>query len=112
MASFHGDVINPNILRTEDGNSIPVTSRSESIMVDRVPNKTTTTHMNVMNVNAVDDNILHELNSDPGTISDVDFSTTSIDCFVTIHDKLLVKLNNHALLEYDPQWFLLDHCVT
>jgi len=106
IASSHGDVINPNILRSEDGNSIPITSSSVSIMVDRVPNQTTTTPLDVMNVNAMDDNILHELNSDPGTISDVDFNTTSIDCFVTIHDKFLVKLNNHASLEYDPQWFL------
>lgn len=67
-AIWHGNMINPNIGCTEDGNPIAIAHCSKTDMIHRIPNHATTARDNVMNVEAVDDDILDELDSNARAI--------------------------------------------
>lgn len=107
----HGDVIDPDILGPEERYPIAITSRAEAVVVDRVPNHATFLGNNVVDPQAMDDHIAHELNSYPSAVGNVDPDAAPVDGLVSLHDHFLLECDHHVAIKYDPQRLLLDHCV-
>ena len=105
----HGIMVNPNVGWTINGDSITITSASIAKVIDRIPNKSSWAWNNVVNVEAMDDHILDELNCNAGTIGDMDIDSPSINGFVTGHDQLLIQPNYHTASKHNPQRPWLDH---
>ena len=83
-------MINPNIGGPENGYAIPVAPGAEAIVADGVPDQTTIPDFNVMNMEAVDDDIMDKLDSNASTTGNVDIDSTGINGFITGHDELLI----------------------
>lgn len=81
-------------------------------MVVGVSDHATAGRHNVVDVKAVDDHILGELNAKTSTIGNVNIGTTSIDGLVTRHHQLLGQLDDHATPKYDPQWTFLNCSIS
>lgn len=64
-----------------------------------------------MNVDAVDDHVLHELDRNLGPIADANICTPTIDCLVVRQDELFAELDDHVTGKDYPEWFGLDHSV-
>lgn len=110
-ASLHGDMIDPNILRSEDGDPVAVAPGSETEVVGGVSDHAAVAGDDVGDPDAVDDHVLHELDGDAGAVGDVDGGAAAVDGLVARHDQLLVQPDHHAALEDDPQRLQLDHGV-
>ena len=52
------------------------------------------------------DNILHIFHSDARSIADLNFYPSPLNCLITIHEKLIVPLEN------DPEWLWFDHAMS
>lgn len=111
LAVGHGNVVDPNVGRSEDRDAVTVALCPDSDMIDGVPDVATTTGGNVMNVKIVDDDVLHKLNRDASTVGDADVGTAGVDGLVTSHYELLRQPDDHAAGEDDPQRLLLDDGV-
>nr|GMC56981.1 hypothetical protein BHM03_00038743 [Ipomoea batatas] len=98
--------------RTVDGNAIAVAHGAEPKVVLRVSDQAAVASYNVVDVNAVDDHVLHKLEGDPGAAADVDPRSSTVDRLVALHDQLLVKPDDHVTFEDDPQRLLLYRGVT
>ncbi|RDY05902.1 hypothetical protein CR513_10199, partial [Mucuna pruriens] len=64
---------------------------------------------NFLDVNSMDDDIVHVLHGETIAILDLDVRTTTINGLVGGNQELLHQFNDHAMLEYNPQWALLDN---
>ncbi|RYR56767.1 hypothetical protein Ahy_A05g022466 [Arachis hypogaea] len=119
----HGNMVNPNIAGTKDRDSITITACPKPIMALRIPNKSTGTGNNVMNLDSMDDYIIDVLESDACTLSNVDINSSSINSLVTRHHELLIESNIHAMSKDNPQrsiscdcmakgtWFWINHVI-
>lgn len=107
----HRNVVDPKVGRAEDGNPIPVASGPQTDVADRVSNQATRSGNNVVNVEAVDDDVLDELDGDTCPAGNVDVDAPSINGLVTSHDELLVEPDGHRAREDDPQGLRLGHRV-
>lgn len=83
-------MINPNICGPENRYTIPIASCAEAIVAGRVPDQATIANLNIMNVEAMDDDIMHKLQSQASTIGNVHIGSTGINGFITGHDQLLI----------------------
>ena len=61
-----------------------------------IPDHATAGGLDVMYVEAMDDDVLHKLDGNSGPIVDVHLVATPIDGPVRIHHQLLSKLDHHA----------------
>lgn len=104
-------MINPNVGGTEDGNPITVAFRPQSIVINGIPNHSTVAGNNVMNPEAMDDDILDELNSNTSSTSNMDIGSSTINGFVAAYDEFLVESDNHTMGKDDPKGYLLDNCM-
>lgn len=75
-------------------------------MVHGVSDQSPISHLNIVYVYVVNDDVPNKLDGDARTISDVDLGSTAVDGLVALHDQLLLQRDRHAVLEYDPQWLL------
>lgn len=108
-AVLHGDMIDPDILRPEDGDAVAVADGAEAVVVDGVPNHAAVLADDVVEPEAVDDYVADELDGDPGAVGDVDADAAAVDGLVALHDQLLLEDDEHVALEDDPQRLLLNH---
>lgn len=107
----HGDMVDPYIRRSKDGDAVAVASSPLAKMVDRVPDSAAMAGVNVMYVDAVDDDIINELKGDAGPTGNVDLVAAPINGLVAVHKQLLTEPDSHVSGKYDPQWLSLDHCM-
>lgn len=105
-------MVHPDMARTKDGNCIPISHGSPSIMGRRTANHSISSGFAVMDVEPMDDDIGDILDGNTGSVGNVDISATSINCLEAVHDKLLLKCDHHVLLKSDPEGFILDDCVS
>lgn len=102
-AVSHGNMVNPNMARAKDGNSITITLSPYTIVVLRISDKSTIPRLNVKNFDSMDDHILDELEGKTSPIDNVDVSSSSINGLITCHNQLLAQPNGHAMSKGDPQ---------
>ena len=65
-----------------------------------------------MDVDTVDDDVSHVLNSDARAAGDVHASSTAVYGLERVHHQLFFQLYDHVTCEDDPQRLVLDHCVS
>lgn len=82
-------MVNPDMTRAKNGNAVAVRHCSPSIMGRGATNHGITSSFTVMNMETVNNNIGHKLDGNACTVCYVYVSATSIDCFKTVHNKLL-----------------------
>lgn len=104
----HGEMVEPDVGGTEDGDAVTVAVCSEANVVGGVPDQTAGGDDNVVDVEAVDDHILGELDADTSTEGNVDIGAAGIDGLMAGHKQLFGQCNDHAPTKDDPQWLLLD----
>lgn len=104
-------MINPDIGAAIDRQSVAIALCPESEVADGVSDHATTPGLNVMDVKAMNDHILHKLQRNLSSLFDVNVGTTSVYGLVACHQQLLGQLDGHAMREGDPQWLLLDDSV-
>ncbi|RWW17256.1 hypothetical protein GW17_00018818 [Ensete ventricosum] len=107
----HGDMVDPDVARTVDGYAIAVAPGSEAVVVLGVPDHAAVAGLDVMDVEVVDDDIVHELDSDAGAAYDLDVGAPAIDRLVAVDDQLLGEADVHVVGEHDPERPVLDHTV-
>lgn len=112
MTPGHGNMVNPNVGGTEDGNAVTIAHGPQTHVVDSVSNHSARTDNNVMDTKAVDDDIFDVLKSNASPISNLNISPSCINGLVAGHDELLREPNGHVGREDDPQRSLLDHSMT
>ena len=56
-----------------------------------------------MNVNVVNDDVVHELKREASTSRNVNIVATAVDGLVTVHDELFLQSNVHVAAEDDPK---------
>jgi len=95
-------VIDPNTLRSIDGDSVPMAYIPIATMFNRVTNQPSWAGDNVPKLDPLDDNVVDIVDCDPRAVLNDHFSPTSIDGLVAVHDELLFEPNGHALLKSDP----------
>ena len=95
-------VIDPNALRSIDGDGTPMACIPTAIMVDRVTNHPSWPSDNVPELDPMDDDIFDIIDCDPRAVLNDHLSPTPIDGLVAVHDELLFEPNVHALLKSDP----------
>lgn len=98
----HGNMINPNIRRSINWNPISISLRAVPIMIHRVSNESTTTFLNMMNMEPVDDDVLHKLHRDLTTVADVNIGAARIYGLVISHQKLTAESYVHVTRKRDP----------
>ena len=111
LALRHGDMVDPNVGGPEDGDGITITPCPLSNMVHGVSYQATIPGLNVLNAKPVDDDIVHELQGDSGTVLDLNIGSTTINGLVGGDHQLLLQDNDHVALECDPQWAFLDGTI-
>lgn len=103
FAISHGNMVNPNIAATKDGNAITITLSPETIMCLRISDHPTLTNHDVKDLDPMDDDVLHKLHRDASTLGNVNIDTSSINGLVAVHDELLLEGDEHASSKDDPQ---------
>uniref|UniRef100_A0A6N2LGL1 Uncharacterized protein n=1 Tax=Salix viminalis TaxID=40686 RepID=A0A6N2LGL1_SALVM len=111
-AARHGNVIDPNIAGSKDGNPISVAVGPDPKMLHRIPDTATAGSDDVMDPNSMNDYVLDELYCDSSTIRDVYMMPTPINRLMARHNQLFRQLNVHVLRKYDPQRLRLDHSMS
>lgn len=101
-------MVEPNVSSPEEGDAIPVAPRPVAVMGKGIPDHATTAGLDVMYVEAVDDDIVDILDCDPGPVVDVHLVAAAVDGLVAAHDQLLIEPDHHAPGKYDPQRLILD----
>lgn len=82
LACIHGNMVDPYMRRAEDGDTIAIALCSKSIMINGISNIATGFGDDIMDVKAMDDNIVGELNGEASAIGNVNIKATSIDGLV------------------------------
>lgn len=100
--SRHGNVINPDIGRTEDGDAISVALSPKTDMVLLVHDHPSITLDNIVNMESMDDHIPYKLDHDPCTPNNTYIGSPGIYGLIARHNQLLVQPYNHAPCKIDP----------
>lgn len=96
---LHGQMIEPYVLCSEDGNPVSIGNRSEPNVVYRVSDESSRSNHNVMDENVVDDNVLDELDRNSGPVGNVDVGPAPVDRLVALHYQLLLQSDSVAVPE-------------
>ena len=80
-------------------------------MIRRIPDKPATTRLNIMDMDSMDDDILHKLQSKPSSISNMHVGATSINGSMTIHEKLFIQPDDHVPGEDNPERLAQDGSI-
>lgn len=76
-----------------------------------VPDVATGAGLDVVNVEVVNDDMLHELDGEAGTVGDVNVRPPTVDGLVVVDHQLLLELDDHVTGEDDPEWPVAGHAV-
>lgn len=104
-------VVHPDVGRAKDADRIAIARAPQSDVGNRVPDHAPTGRDDVVEVDAVDYDVLHELDGDPRAPGDMDVDAAAVDGLVASHDQLLLQVDDHVAREDDPQRLGLDHRV-
>lgn len=96
-------MVYPDVVRAEDIDAIPVRRTSAAIMWRRAPHIRRSCNLNVVDVNVVNDYVVHELKREASASGNVNIAATAVDGLVTVHDELLLQLNIHVAAEDYPE---------
>ncbi|RZR77799.1 hypothetical protein BHM03_00002992 [Ensete ventricosum] len=105
-------VVHPNVAGAENGNGIPVSHGSPSIVRRRAADHGIPGGLAAVDVEAMDDDVGDVLDGDAGAIGDVDVDTTSIDGLKAVHDEFFLERDLHVVVEGDPEGHVLDDGVS
>lgn len=81
----HGKMVEPDVRRSENRDTISIASGPDSNVVYGVSDHATSQRLSVVDVKAVDDHILDELQGDSATVGDVHVGATRVDGLVAGH---------------------------
>lgn len=104
-------MVHPDIVRPEDVNGISVCFASASVMGRRAPYVGRSGGLTVVNVNVVNDDVVHILNRKARSSSDVHIVTTTVESLETVHDELLFELYVHVAAKHNPEWLGLNDAI-
>lgn len=65
-----------------------------------------------MNVETMNYDVGHVLDGNARSSSNVDVSSSAVDCLEGVHDQLLLQLDHHVSFEDNPEWLILDDTVS
>lgn len=95
-------MIDPDLTRSEDGDSVAVRFCAPPIMRRARADVSLAGRDAVVNVDVVDYNIADVLERDAPSAYNVHVSTAAVDCLETVDDQLLFELDEHVAGEDDP----------
>ena len=111
IAISHGNMIDPDIARTKDGNAISITLSPQPIMCLGISDHSTPMNLNVVDLNSMDDDVADKLDGDASTTGNVDLNASSINGLIAGHDELLLEFDHHAAFKDNPQWASTCNCM-
>lgn len=106
------NMIDPDICSSVHGYSVAVALRPDPEVIYRVPDHPAASPFVVVNVNPVNDDVLHELDRDLSPVADMNVGSTPVYGLVAGHHQLLAQSYVHTAREDDPKRPRLDHCVS
>lgn len=89
-------VIDPHITRAIDRNGVAISLPSVAEMVGAAANHRGSRLLDVVDVQAVDDDIVHVLNGDARATRDVHIGAPPVDGLEAVHDELVLQLDVHV----------------
>lgn len=95
-------MIHPNMASPENRNPVSVRQSPPPIMPRRVSNISIPALLAVVDVQTMDDDIRHVLNSNARPAGDVYIGSSAVDGLERVHHELLFQLNGHVTFEDDP----------
>lgn len=105
-------MIDPYVPRTKDGYRITIRLPPVANMRGARPNISVPRRFTVVNVHVVDDDIAHILQRDASVPRDLHIGTTPIYGLVVVDNQLVLELDDHVVLERDPEGLVLDDSIT
>lgn len=96
-------MIDPDLLGSVDTDGIAISFTSFADVCSVTHDLSMAGDFGVVDVNAMDDDIVDILQGEASSTGDVDFHTAAVNGFVAGEDELLLELDCHASLECDPQ---------
>lgn len=104
-------MIDPDLLRTENGNPIAVRSPSVSDVSRRRSDVGVPRRLAMVDVDVVYDHVRHVLQSHAPVSRDVNVGAAAVDGLVRVENELVFQLDDHVGREDDPKGFVLDDGV-
>lgn len=104
-------MIDPNIGRIEYVDGVAVGAAAVAEMGGAIPDNSRLPGLTIVDANTMYDHMANMLYSYARAVSNFHFCPSPIYGFVAIYHQLIVELDHHALSEYNPQRFGLDHAV-
>lgn len=101
-------VVHPHVAGAKNGDAIPISHRPPAIVGRRATDHGVPGWLAIMDVEAVDDDVGDELDSDAGAVGDVHVGAAAVDGLEAVHDELLLEGDDHVTLEHDPEGLILD----
>jgi hypothetical protein len=101
-------VVDPDVGAAEDGDGVAVRDAAVASVVRGAAHGGGAGALAVVDVDAVDDDVAHELRRDAGAARDVHVGAAPVERLVAVHEELLLELDVHVAREHDPQRLALD----
>ena len=105
-------VVHPNMASPKYRHSVAVRYRPPPVMVGGVSHIGVASPLAVVYVETMNDNVCHVLDCNAWPSGNVDAGASAVDGLEGVHDQLLLQFDHHISFENDPQWLLLDHCIS
>lgn len=96
LALGHGNMIYPDVGGSVHGYGVAVALRSEAEMAHGVPDHATAAPLDVMDVQPMDDDVLHKLQRDLSSVADMNVGPTRVYGLVACHQQLLGQPDHHV----------------
>lgn len=104
-------MVHPDIMGAKDVDCISIRFPSPSGMGRGASHIGRTRGLAIMDVDTMDDNVVHKLQCEASPPGDVNVVAPAVDGLEAVHDELLLELNVHVAGEGDPQRLTLDDCI-
>lgn len=104
-------MIHPDVVRPEDVNGISIGFTPASVVGGRAPHIGRSGGLTVVDVNVVNDDVVHILKRKARSSSDVHIVAAAIERLVTVHDELFLELDVHVAIEHNPERLRLDDAI-
>jgi hypothetical protein len=104
-------VVDPNVVRSVDGDGVSVSFASISEAVGAASDHGGACLLDVVDVDAVDDDVVDVLDGNGSASGDVDVDATAVDGLEAVHDELVLQLDVHVAGEYDPERLILQCAI-
>lgn len=104
-------MVDPHILARENGDRRPVRPLPAADVSRAAPNHRGTRGNNVVHVDAVNDDVLNELDLQPRPAGQVHVGAAAVDRLVRCQNELVLEPDLHVAGECDPQRPVLENAV-